>query len=161
MKNLKWILPLVALAVFLGGCPYGSDVPIDQPSSKINDQVLGKWEAKSSSDETYNITKKDANTYKIEKKGSSSSTPTVYYAFASTVGTDTYLNLYEESADPKVYYLYKLTLNSSATKITLSEVTENIDEKFKTSAELKAFIEKYKGLSFFFSKDETVLIKAD
>ncbi len=58
-------------------------------------------EAKSSSDETYNITKRML-TRKIEKKGSSSSTPTVYYAFASTVGTDTYLNLYEESADPKL-----------------------------------------------------------
>ncbi|MFN8286375.1 MAG: hypothetical protein U0V74_06465 [Chitinophagales bacterium] len=161
MKKMKWILPLLALAVFLGGCPYGSDVPIEQPSAKVNEQLLGKWELKSSSDETYNITKKDANTYKIEKKSASSSSPTIYFAFPTMLGSDTYLNLYEETADPKVYYLYKVTVNSSATKITLSEVTENIDEKFTTSAELKAFIEKYKGLSFFFSKDETVLIKAD
>lgn len=161
MKKLKWILPLLAIAVFLGGCPYGSDVPIDQPSVKINEQLLGNWESKSSSEDTYTITKKDANTYKIEKKSKSSSNPTIYYAFPSTVGSDTYLNLYEENADPKEYYLYKMTVNSSATKITLAEMTENVDEKFTSSSELKAFIEKYKGLSFFFSKDELVYIKAD
>jgi len=72
MKKLKWILPLLILTVMLGGCPYGSTIPLDTTGKKINKELLGTWEPKSSSDEQYKITKDDEFTYKIVK---SSKTP--------------------------------------------------------------------------------------
>ena len=50
-------------------------------------------------------------------------------------------------------------MQSGASFIKLLPVTENIDEKFTSSAELKKFIEKNKSLSFFYDKDENSFIK--
>ena len=71
MQKVKWILPLVVLAVMLGGCPYSSEFPIDQPTVKIDEKLLGKWEPKSTSDYIYDVTKGEANTYIITKKNKS------------------------------------------------------------------------------------------
>lgn len=142
----------------MGGCPYKSDFPIDVPAIKVNPSLLGKWESKNSSEEIYNVSKENDFTYKIEKKNKDSKEPTVYYAHASDVDGETFLNLREDGTAIE-YYLYKLELNSSVSKATLRSVTENITEKFGSSAELKAFIKKYKNLSFFFDKTEDVYIK--
>ena len=41
------------------------------------------------------------------------------------------------------------------------KIDKRLDEKFKTSEELKAFFTKYKDLSFFFGKDDDEYIRAD
>ena len=64
-----------------------------------------------------------------------------------------------EGSTTKMYYLYKIDMQSGASFIKLLPVTENIDEKFTSSAELKKFIEKNKSLSFFYDKDENSFIK--
>ena len=142
----------------LGGCPYKSGVPIDPAVVKVNPALLGKWESKISTEEKYDVSKADDFTYKIEKRNKDSKEPTIYRAYASDVDGEIFLNLAEE-AYPNEYYLYKLDLNSSVSKVTLHGITENIREKFTSSAELKAFIKKYKGLSFFYDKTEDVYIK--
>lgn len=55
------------------------------------------------------------------------------------------------------YYLHKVVLKDKA--MTFIEVTENIDEKFNTSEELRAFITKYMKLSFFYTKEEVQYTK--
>lgn len=161
MKNLKWILPMLCLAIVLGGCPYSSETPIDTPSVKIDNKLLGVWEPKSESDYKYKVSKLDDYTYKIEKKGKASDKSSVYIAYASKVGADTFLNLKEDDEYSKEYYLYKMVISPSGGKLTLLSVTENIDEKFTTSEELKKFIEKHKDLSFFYEKTEDEYFKAD
>ncbi len=161
MKKLQFFSVLVLLSILFMGCPYSADVPIDQPTVKIDDKLLGKWESKSSSESTVNVTKLDANTYKIEQKTSSTATPEVYSGYLSDVNGTKFLNVWSDGNSEKKYYLYKVELNNSATKVTLLPVTDNIEEKFTTSQELKDFIKKYMGLSFFFSKDKEVYIKAD
>jgi virulence-associated protein VagC len=52
-------------------------------------------------------------------------------------------------------------MTTSGSKLTLAPVTENIDEKFASSEEIKAFFKKNMAMSFFFDKDEDVYIKAD
>ncbi len=142
----------------LTGCPYESKVPVDSPSVKINTALLGKWEPKSSSShDTYTVSKKDEFTYIIEKKPENSE-PTFYDAHLSNVDDDVFLNVKSSS---NTYFLYKLVLNKSGNKVTLFSVTENIDETFTTSEELKVFIKKHKALSFFYAKEEEVFIKAD
>ncbi len=154
IKKLQLIVPLFALAILLGGCPYSSEVAIDTPAVKVSETLLGKWEPKDSGSDKINVTKKDSYIYSIEKKSASSGNTTNYEGFVSKIGEEQFLNLSEVGGMSKEYYFFKIMLNKENTKLTLVPVTENIDEKFKTSAELKAFIEKYKGLSFFFGKDE-------
>jgi hypothetical protein len=159
MKNLKWILPLFILTIMLTGCPYGSELPIDKPSVKINTALLGKWEPKSSSDEFYKVAKMDEFNYKIEKGGKDVKDKTIYTAHLSDVDGTTFLNIQGDPTSDKKYYFYKVELNSSGSKVVLTPVTENITETFTTSEELKAFIKKYKSLSFFFGKDADTYIK--
>jgi hypothetical protein len=161
MLKPRLIFPLIALAVLLGGCPYESKVPLDNPSVKINPALLGKWEAKSSSD-NYNVTKADEYNYKIVEKKKDSKEAAVYKGYLSNVDGDVFLNLYEAKNDEeKKFFFYKVTLNKSATKVTLASATENIDETFEKPEELKAFFQKNKNISFFFEKEEQVFIKED
>ncbi len=160
---MKKILPFVLLLlsfVFMG-CPYGAEVPIDDGKTKIEEKLLGKWESKSSSDYDYIVSKKDDSTYKIEKKPRGDGDVTVYLAFMSVIGTNRFLNVWEEQNSTQTFYFYKMDISGSGAKLTLSPVTDNIKEKFETSAELKAFFEKNMNLSFFYSKDDEVYIRAD
>jgi hypothetical protein len=162
MNKIKWIAPLFVLTVMLSSCPYTSKVTIDSPAVKLNPALLGKWEPKSSSDDRYVITKDkdDEFTYKIEKKSKDQKEPTVYKAFISIVDGDSFINIWEDnSSTEKSYYFYKLELNANKDRITLTPITENITETFAKPEDLKAFIKKYKSLSFFFDKNQDVYLK--
>lgn len=152
---------LVGLMLMLTACPYTAETPIDKATVKIDEKILGKWESKSSSDYTYTATKKDDFIYSIEKKSASSGEVTSYEAFLSVIDNVRFLNVYETAATTKTYYFYKVEITTSGSKLTLAPVTENIDEKFANSEEIKAFFKKNMALSFFFDKDEDVYIKAD
>lgn len=161
MKKFLLTLTLFASLLFFTGCPYSSDVAIDSPSVRINDKLLGTWELRSSSDQSYIVTKVDNFTYKFEKHSKSSSDVSTYFAYMSDVAGTKYLNLWEDdkgSGAAKTYYFYKFEQVSDGL-VKFIPVTENIDEKFNTSAELKGFITKHQNLSFFFAKDEDTYIK--
>jgi hypothetical protein len=163
MKKLFLQISLLGgLMLVLQGCPYGSDVPIDEPAVKVDEKMLGKWEPKNGGDYIYTVTKKDQNSYRFEKrsKGTSSDTGT-YNGYVSIIDGTKFLNVKEEYNTTKTYYLYKMEMSASGAKLTLSPVTDNIEEKFTASADLKAFIAKNKGLSFFYSKDKEEYFRAD
>lgn len=162
MKKLLLQIGLLAgLMLVLQGCPYGTEVAIDEPSVKIDEKLLGKWEAKNSGDYMYTVTKKDDFNYKFEKKGKTSPEATLYTAFISMIDGARFLNISEDGSSTKTYYLYKLEMSTSGAKATLLPVTENITEKFTAGPELKAFIKKNMGLSFFYSKDKEEYFRAD
>ena len=153
MKKSYVILLLCGLSLMFAGCPYGADVPIDkEPTIPIDKTLLGKWENSSASDYTYYFRADDANTYRISKISSSTGDSTVYFAFESKIDNVSFINIYEENEfGSKTYYLYKLTKRGTS-KISMEEVTDNIDEKFDTSEELKAYLAKHQHLSFLFNK---------
>jgi hypothetical protein len=167
MQKLLSLVSLVLFSFFLMGCPYESEVPIDQPSVKYPAGLLGKWEPKSSSDDIMIISRKDDLLMKIvktKKEAKADDTPEEYEGYLSDVGGTKFLNLYEkkeESFGTKKYYLYKLELSTSGARVTLSPLTENIDEKYDKPADLKAFIQKNMNLSFFYHKEDEVYIRAD
>ncbi len=165
MKNLKLFILLAAFSTLFMGCPYSSDVPIDEPSVKTDPKLIGKWEDKNSSDYNYVITKTGDFNYKICKRKtkaeSTGSDTATYMAYVSDINGTKFLNLWEAYATSKSYSFYKLDMSGSGSKITLASVTENIDEKFTSSADLKKFFQTYMNLSFFYSKDEDVYIRAD
>lgn len=160
-KLLLQIALLGGLMLVLQGCPYNSDVAIDEPSVKIDEKLLGKWEAKNSSDYEYTITKKDDFSYKFEKKGKTATDATLYTGFISVIDGARFMNISEDASTTKTFYLYKLEMSGSGAKVSLLPVTENITEKFTASAELKAFIKKNMGVSFFYSKDKEEYFRAD
>ncbi|HEY1040673.1 MAG TPA: hypothetical protein VGF30_14765 [Bacteroidia bacterium] len=151
---------LVTLMCVLTACPYGSENTIDKASVKIDEKLLGKWESKTSTDYIYDVTKKDEFTYLIEKKSTSSGDVTKYSGFLSNIDGTRFMNVVEEgSTSTKTYYFYKVEISPSGAKVTFSPVTENIDEKFASSDEMKAYFKKNMGLSFFFDKNEDVYIR--
>lgn len=160
-KLLLQITLLAGLMLVLQGCPYGTEVAIDEPTVKIDEKLLGKWEAKNSGDYMYTVTKKDDFNYKFEKKGKTSTDATLYTGFLSVIDGVKFINISEDASSTKTFYLYKLEMSGSGAKTTLLPVTENITEKFANSAELKAFIKKNMGLSFFYSKDKEEYFRAD
>jgi hypothetical protein len=161
MKNLLSLSVLAFIIILFSGCPYSSEVTIDQPSVKLDEKLLGKWEGKSSTDYTYTVTKLDDKTYNIDKKSASTGDVTNYNAFLSEINGTRFMNVYEPNGESNTYYFYKVEVTSSGSKTTLIPVTENIDEKFTTSSELKDFFKKNMANSYFFAKEEDIYIRVD
>jgi hypothetical protein len=159
MKKLLLSLTLFSSLLLFTGCPFSSDIPIDSPSVRVNEKLIGTWELRSNSESNYVVTKTDNFTYKFEKHSKNNSDVTNYFAYMSNVSGVQYLNLWEESSsDKKTYYFYKFEMMNDA-MVKFIPITENIDEKFTTSTELKNFIAKNQNLTFFFEKDEDTYIK--
>jgi len=157
-KKLIPLFCLAIVAIVFMACPYTSKVPIDNPSVKVDNQLVGKWvKAGDESNPNPNyfvITKQDDLKYKIIKNEynsyDSAYKETVYISHMSKIDNNQFLNMQQDGAGD--YYIYKLVLGQD--EFSLFEVTDNIDEKFATSEDLKAFVKKNMGLSFFYNKDE-------
>lgn len=166
MKKLVQLFAVASFSFLLMGCPYETEVPIDQPSIQFPANLFGKWEPKSSSDDVMTITRKDDFTVTITKTNKDAKpddTIEQYEAFLSEVNKIWFLNVTEmsESNGTPKYVLYKMEVSPNGARITLSGVTENIDETFTSSAALKAFIQKNMNHSFFFEKEEEVYLRLD
>ena len=61
-----------------------------------------------------------------------------------------FINMKQEGG----YYLHRIEITGDT--FVLSEITDNIDEKFSNSEDLKAFVEDYMHLSFFYNNGDTV-----
>lgn len=153
MKKFIPAVLLVASMFLFTGCPYDSDVPITQPSLPVSKKIIGVYEDKKNHD-VYKVTQKDETTYKIESGNDT------LYAFASLVGEVTFINLWSEEQKPPVhkYSFYKLEMDFDL-NITLSEITENITEKFSKSEDLKKFIAANMHNSYFFGKEKIFLTR--
>lgn len=157
-------LLLVALAVIFWGCPYQSAVPIDESGAKVPKSLYGKWLKKADLTEEnatyYMIEKADNNRFKIVKNEYSSSdekyNQTNYSGHISKVNDSDFMNIIEEGGTD--YYLYKVVWIAD-NQLKMYEVTDNITEKFTSSADLKAYIAKYMSISFFFNKDPETYMK--
>jgi hypothetical protein len=152
-------LGFVLLLLFvLTACPYSAEFPLDAPNQKISAGLLGEWVEKSDSEfpSYFVISKESEQLYKFVQHDYNSSekeyTKKVYKAHITKLGNVDFLNL-QDLSDEK-FYFFKLEKESSGQSFKLFEVTDNIDESFKSSAEMKAFFDKHKALSFFYNKDE-------
>jgi predicted small lipoprotein YifL len=158
MKKLISFSMMLAMLFVLTACPYSADFPLDAPNDKINTDYLGTWveEGGFENPPFYVITKLSDKTYQFEKNEYNSSdkkyTQTKYTGHFTKMGTISFLNL--KDANDNKYYFHKVELSPDKKQFTIYEVTDNIDEKFNSAAELRAFVDKYKDLSFFYNKDE-------
>lgn len=159
----RFCLPLFSLLFLfiLTGCPYKSEVPIDEGQVKINAALIGKWAEEDKAAEEnptyFEITKIDDYKYMVVNNEYSSYdstyTKTNYIAHLSVMEGLTFLNMLHDG----FYHLHKVVLSED--HFTLFEVTDNIDETFDSAEELKAFVQKYMHLSFFYNKDEKKYVR--
>jgi len=157
-KNLIPLFFLAMAVVILTACPYASTVPIDTPSVKVQNTLMGKWikagDESNTNPNYFVITKNDDFKYKIIKNEynsyDSAYKATIYISHISKIDNIQFMNMQQDGSGD--YYLYKIDLAQN--EFSLFEITDNIDEKFSNPAELKAFVKKNMYLSFFYNKDE-------
>lgn len=164
MNKLVQVVAMAACCFLLMGCPYETEVPISEPSVKFPADLLGNWESKSESDEIMTIRRKTdyiVSISKAKKEPKEDDKPEEYEAYLSDIDAVKFLNISElnEKGSAAKFYLYKIEVSSNSSRITLNAVTENIDEHFNNSADLKAFIQKNMHLSFFYEKEEEIYQK--
>lgn len=165
LKSISRIAVLASMTLLLTACPYKSKVPITPAEEKIDKNLLGEWMSLSELDYSYptyyKIEKFDKFKYDVAEMifntTDSVYNETRYFMHASTVGGKKFMNV-ENTTDNDGYYLYRLDMEGED-RFTLIEVSENIDEQFTTSADLKKFVEKYMDLSFFYSLSEVKYIR--
>ena len=158
-KLFQFVALLSVISLF--GCPYTSQIPISEPETKMDKRLLGKYQTVEDqaieSKAFLEIEEGNVTSYRVSdhKFNSTDSTFTVtnYVAYESRIDDVSFFNVLEEGKAP--YMIYRID-NISGNSFRLMEVTDNIDEKFETSADLAAFLRKYKDVSFLYSKEETV-----
>ena len=159
MKNPLIYILLLPLCFFLAACPYESSVPISNAGIKTNPVLFGTWQDAIDTTTVYKVTEQNMFYYKILETHNDGSEPKHYLAYDSKINESTFLNLWEDVPGEKPrYLLYKLEIRN-ANSILLIEVTENIDEQFSSSDQLKKFIENNMNSSYFFSKSETEMVR--
>ena len=160
MKKLLQFILLVGSCFLIVGCPYETDVPIDTPSVKIDPNLLGNWVDRDNVNETYTVSRQDDFIYHIVVTQKEENESENYLAYTSVVNKTMFLNISktEPSDNSPAFILYKIELKNDQW-ITLTEVTDNIDETFTSSQELKKFISKNMSNSYFYGKDETNLVR--
>lgn len=165
MKTKIVLFSLLAAVLVLTACPYQSSVPISEANQKPNKKLMGKWVKESDMDKEnpeyfkiQPIDKYKFNIVKFEYQSSDSTYKgTKYLTHISKIDDNVFLNMQENGQGD--YFLHKIDLQGD--KFVLYEITDNIDEKFNTSAELYDFVKKYMNLSFFYNKEELTYIRDD
>lgn len=165
MKKFTLPILLLGLIIFLfTACPYASKVPIDKANVKVDSKLIGKWvkasdmtkenpkffEISEIGEFKYNIFENEYNTSDSAYK------QTLYVSHITEIEDLKFLNMQKDGQGD--YYLHKIEMGSD--EFTLFELTDNIDEKYNTSEELKSFVKKHMKLSFFYNKDETKYLKS-
>jgi hypothetical protein len=153
-------LLVLVFFLLLVGCPYESKVPVAEPSEKVDKGLLGKWVEEESgtklqnqeNPDFYQINKYDKLRYEIIEN-EYKSTDSVYeqktfISHITTVEDITFLNMKQDGS----FYLHRIDHDKDY--FTLFEVTDNIDETFEDSKALYEYVNTYKGLSFFYNKEE-------
>ena len=154
----RTIALLFCSALFFA-CPYESTVPIDEANVNTDPQLLGTWKKVNTEDESIVVRALDKTHYAIEKIGKSENGTEHYLAFESIVSGFHFLNIQrKDSAEgEQKYMLYKMLVRADS--VTLTEITDNIDEQFSNSAALKNFIAGNMKNSYFFNKEDLVYLK--
>jgi hypothetical protein len=169
MKNLVKTLWLLPMMILLTGCPYDSQVPITEADKPIDKTLLGNWykegeQANEYPSEYYKITGMTPQLYQVTKMEMNSEDSTYreepYVSHLSVLkGADNkeykFLNMKKDGS----FYLHRMDLSEK--QFVLYEMTDNVDEKFNSSAELREFVKNNMHLSFFYNKDELTYYKGN
>ncbi|MGC4100178.1 hypothetical protein [Ferruginibacter sp.] len=144
MKKITAALALITAVVVLWGCPYKSDVGIDdKPAVKIDNILLGTWHKADFPDDSTELVFTKATPLKYDLKtvvpdGSGGYETDHYEAWFTKLGDRKLISLY--SAGSKKYLFGEAGLTGSQLSVKL--LSEDITtQQFSTVAEMRKFIE--------------------
>lgn len=159
MKSINFglLILICSFCVIFTGCPYESDVPITEPYIQYPESLIGIYvnDSAYTSDveisRYYEITKFSSYEFKVTEF-SDGERKSYYIGHFTDLNGTFFLNLIDPES--MKYKLYKYEITPDNMFVTLFPVTDYIKETFESSADLKAYIEKYMQLSFFYSAPE-------
>lgn len=154
---------LAGLMVLLTACPYQSKVAIGPADEKIDKSLIGEWVAEVDLEYEkptyYSIEKFSKVKYTVIENSYSSYdsvyTETKYFMHSTTIQDRIFMNIQEYGGGD--YYLHYI--EKGDTEFKLFEITDNVDEQFNSSEELKKFIIDNMNLSFFYTKGDIKYIR--
>ncbi|MES2617516.1 MAG: hypothetical protein V4613_06540 [Bacteroidota bacterium] len=152
MKNNTLITVIACLALTLMGCPYSSSVNLGKAEIKTDNSIIKKW--KQGTDYFYKVLKYDEYSYTIKKiSQTTGDLSETYIGYITDIDGTKYMTVHTDGSSSPSYYFYKFE-QSGTNKITLTPVTENIDETFTSPSDLFSFFKKNQKNSYFFDNDE-------
>lgn len=158
MKKLIQFSLLAMCCIILMGCPYESQVPISSPSIPVDNRLFGKWVC---DDEVYNsyfVTKASETEYNILQQNVGQTTR--FKGYLSEVKGHMFMNLYSDSIGK--YYLYRVKLEPSGSKLTLLPLSHNLPDHFGSMDALKSYVEKNVNFQSLYSEaDKAQYQKSD
>lgn len=154
---------LLGLTFLLTACPYQSKVAVGPAEEKIDKKLFGEWVATADLEYEnptyYNIEKFSKVKYTVTENSYSSYdstyTKTKYFMHSTTINNRIFLNIQEYAGGD--YYLHYIEMGDNS--FTLFEISENVDEQFVNSEDLKEFIKNNMNLSFFYTKGDVEYIR--
>jgi len=163
MKKTALFALTFGMLILLWGCPYKSQVALGSAVEKISSEYIGSWmpetETAKENPSYYIISKYDSVKYAIEhsqyndeEKGYSTKN---YIGHTTSIDGFVFMHLVESGT--KEFLLHRLVLTPSG--MMLYEVTDNIDEQFDSSEKMREFFKQNMRLSFFYNRDEVVLVR--
>lgn len=163
--KIAWVFGILSM-LFLTGCPYQSRVPIDDPSIEVDKKFLGSWVSEENSEneqpDFYEFIGMDKYRYEVVEHTlsteDSSYSQKYYLSHFSRIDDIHFLNMRDGEGN---YFLYKLEWQNPGKSFVMYEVTDNIDEQFENSEDLKAFVKQHMNLSFFYNKEEKIYLRYD
>jgi hypothetical protein len=164
MKTKKWIFFLagISLVLMMAGCPYESNVPLnDSCSAALDPQLTGRWifPKTSHSNDTIEILPFNAHEYLVisanEGKGMAGK-DALGRAFISVVDGVKYLNFYDIRNNGKcIFFKYEI----DAGKLTTSSPSDSfIKRSFRSSGELSLYFKKNHHQEGFFEPADTAYL---
>jgi len=135
---------LLAAALLLAGCPYGSEFPLGDSSEALVDaSLLGTWKPSAESEEHFTLSFSSAGgavlTVTADSPGEE---PASYPAFVSAVGGELFLNL-RDAGESGLWYFANYRLDGGRLRLRLVD-----DELFESqvlpgAAELRAVLQRH------------------
>jgi hypothetical protein len=163
MKKLTRFACLFGAIILFWGCPYSSQVALGPAIEKLRPELIGSWipegETGLEHPSYYTISKYDSVRYAVThhqfQDDSKEYSTKDYVGHTSYFDGFLFMNLVESGTEE--YLIHRIDLTPNGFK--LFEVTDNIDERFDSSADMQAFFKKNMRASFFYNKDEVSLIR--
>ena len=153
-------ISLIAVALMFQGCPYSADIPLSEKGAPIPEGFCGTWYDTDylSSDEEdrskfivelVDSEKQLLSITKVDEYGEDAQS-----GHLTQIGDVLFLNYFD--SDYGEYGFYKVEYDGLV--LRLVPLTTNITEEFESSAELYAFVDANKHLSFFYDHDSPMTL---
>jgi hypothetical protein len=150
MRKLLNLCVAATLCLGLFGCPYESQVPIGLPTNPVDTRLLGTWNSKDEVYNTYTVSKASETEYTVIQKNISNTAK--FTGYLTEIKGTPFMNLYSDSTG--TYYLYRVKMDASATRFSLTPLAQNLPDHFGSIDGLRNYVEKNMNFKTLYDEGE-------